>query len=88
MNRVQKVNMKLIALLVIAPCFIWAAAPDGAKDVPATNEAKEEENKPNITKTNVTGNFNPDRTEAWGDVELVGGGQVCFITRSYLYLTT
>jgi len=36
---------------------------------------KEEENKPNITKTNVTGNFNPDRTEAWGDVELVGGGQ-------------
>ena len=68
--------MKVIALLFFAPCAIWAAAPDDAKNIAVTNEKKEEDNTPNVTKSNVTGNFNPDRTEAWGDVELVGGGQV------------
>ena len=59
--------MKFIALIFLGPC-VWAGKP-----VVST----EEENKPNVTSSNITGNWNPDRTEAWGDLELVGGGQVC-----------
>ena len=77
-------NMKLtfITLMFLAPCVVWAAAPDNAEANDAVtvgdgNAKTKKEDKPNVTKTNITGNFNGDRTEAWGDLELVGGGQVC-----------
>jgi len=66
--------------MFLAPCVVWAAAPDNAEANDAVtvgdgNAKTKKEDKPNVTKTNITGNFNGDRTEAWGDLELVGGGQ-------------
>lgn len=57
---------------------VWADTPaqDGSNSVATKADADEKKDEgPKVKQSNITANWNPDRTEAWGDVELVGGGQ-------------
>jgi hypothetical protein len=77
--------MKLLPALLSAVCACAAAADEAAAsaaaaaaaDAPASN-ATATANATEVAKINpsqLRQNFNSDRTEAWGDIELVGGGQ-------------
>ncbi len=71
--------MKLLASLLGALCATRMGQAQDTAD--AANNNSNATNTTNasavatVSPSRLRQNFNPDRTEAWGDVELVGGGQ-------------
>lgn len=61
-----------------SPSFATAADTEAGPETETAAAATEEPAATNVSAvapSQLRQNFNPDRTEAWGDIELVGGGQ-------------